>query len=122
MFTIGLPKKTKCPKSKLPSFTPILSHLSVNEALSDQYTRVYVYGTNFLPFGTTYIQFGTYALPVTYYSSFTISFVVPLHLPPNTYPVTAVNIYNGNFSLPVNASYPANTNVSNKLFFVVALI
>lgn len=118
-------QKKNCLKPFLPSFTPILSHLSTQSSLSDEYTLVYVYGSNFLPNGTTYIQFGSYALPVTYYSSFAISFVVPLYLPPNTYFVYAINIYNGNFSLPVNTSYPSNSNISNisnNLTFNIAIL
>ena len=62
----------------LPSFTPILASLSVTTSTSGAYSLVYVNGSNFLPNGTTFIQFGGLGyLPVTYYSSFNLSFVVP---------------------------------------------
>ena len=103
-----------CKRNKgiLPSFTPILSGLSVTTSTSGAYSLVYVYGSNFLPNGTTFVKFGSEYLPVTYYSSFNISFLVPLTAVPGNYNVKVVNLYNGNFSPQVNQSYPGNLNYS----------
>jgi hypothetical protein len=104
----------------LPSFTPVLSGLSVTTSKTNTYSLVYVYGSNFLPNGTTFIQFGTYGyLPVTYYSSFNLSFVVPLNAVAGNYAVKVVNLYNGNFSPPVNQSYPGNLNFSNSINYTI---
>jgi len=104
----------------LPSFTPILASLSVTTSTSGAYSLVYVNGSNFLPNGTTFIQFGGLGyLPVTYYSSFNLSFVVPLNAVAGNYLVKVVNLYNGNFSPPVNQSYPGNLNFSNSITYTI---
>jgi hypothetical protein len=104
----------------LPSFTPILASLSVTTSASGAYSLVYVNGSNFLPNGTTFIQFGGLGyLPVTYYSSFNLSFVVPLNAVAGNYLVKVVNLYNGNFSPPVNQSYPGNLNFSNSITYTI---
>ena len=58
-------------------------------------------------------------ISVTFYSSFNISFVVPLNAPKGIYNVVAVNIYNGNFSSPVGNTYPANLNYSSSIIYEV---
>lgn len=100
-------------KSFLPSFAPVINSLSVTTSAAGEYSLVYISGYNFFPNGVTYINFGSYRnLPITFYGSNNISFVVPLNATAGTYKVVAVNIYNGQFSLPVNYSYPANLNYS----------
>lgn len=101
-----------CRRGFLPSFTPVLSGLSVTTSSSATYSLVYVNGSNFLP-NSTFIKFGNFGyLPITYYSSFNISFVVPLNAVSGNYNVNVVNLYNGNFSPQVNQSYPGNLNYS----------
>ena len=103
-----------------PSFTPILSGLSVNSSAAGSYSFVNIYGANFFPFGTTFIKFGNFGfLPATYYSSFNLSFVVPLNAVPGFYPVYVVNLYNGNFSRAVNQSYPGNLNFSKPILYTI---
>jgi hypothetical protein len=104
-----------------PSFTPIINSLSVTTSNSGDYSLVYIIGLNFLPNGTTYINFGdNYTnIPVTYYSSFNISFIVPQDAPAGLYNVVAVNIYNGNFGPPVKYPYPANLNYSNPTTYIL---
>jgi uncharacterized protein (TIGR03437 family) len=83
---------------------------------------VYIDGSNFFPptNGITYVNFGNYTnLPVIFYSSFNISFVVPLNAGAGNYTVTVVNIYNGNFSLQVNTSYPGIPNYSNSVVYTL---
>ena len=112
---------SNCRKGFLPSFTPVLSGLSVTTSNLGAYSLVYVYGSNFLPNGTTFIQFGTFGyLPATYYSSFDLSFLVPTNAVAGNYNVKVVNLYNGNFSKPVNQSYPGNLNYSdNSITYVI---
>lgn len=104
----------RCRKSKpkYPSFTPILSSLSTTTSPAGRYSLVYISGSNYLPNGTTFVKFGNQYLPVIYYSSFYLSFVVPLNAGIGNYPVQIANIYNGNFSPQVNQSYPGNINLS----------
>lgn len=117
------PQSTKnCRKYKgfYPSFTPVLSGLSVTSSLAGTYSLVYITGANFLPNGTTFVKFGNMGyLPVTYYSSYNLSFVVPLDATAGNYSVQVVNLYNGNFSLRVNQSYPGNLNFSGKITYQV---
>lgn len=105
-----------------PSFNPVINNLSVNSSLAGAYSMVYINGSNFLPpsNGITYVNFGNYtSLPVTFYSSFNISFVVPLNAGAGNYTVTVVNVYNGNFSPQVNTSYPGIPNYSNSLVYTL---
>lgn len=103
-----------------PSFIPVLIHLSVTSSAKGSYSDVYVSGSNFLPNGTTFIKFGNLPyIPVTYYSSFNISFVVPLNANVGNYDVKVVNIYNGNFSPQVNQSYSGNLTYSNAINYTI---
>jgi len=102
-------------KNILPSFTPIITYLSQTTSSFGEYANIYVNGSNFLPNGTTVIKFGNYYLPIIYYSSFNLSFVVPANANIGNYKVSAVNIYNGNFSPPVKYTYPSNINISNSI-------
>jgi hypothetical protein len=108
-------------KEIYPSFTPIINGLSVISSSSGIYSLVFVNGSNFLPNGTTFIQFGNYGyLPVTYYSSFYISFVVPLNAVAGNYNVQVINLYNGNLSPQVNQSYSGNLNYSNSITYTIS--
>jgi len=114
----------RCLKYKgfLPSFTPTINNLSVTTSTAGVYSLVYVNGSNFLPpcNGTTYVNFGAFKqLPITFYSSFNISFLVPLSANTGNYNVTVVNIYNGNFSPPVNQSFPGILNYSNSIAYTI---
>lgn len=107
-------------KGFFPSFKPILSGLSQITSISGAYSLVYINGYNFLPFGTTFIKFGSFGyLPVIYYSSFNLSFVVPLNAIAGNYQVYVVNLYNGNFSPQVNQSYPGNLNFSQPITYTI---
>ena len=113
-------RKCRTYKGTYPSFTPRLESLSVTSSSIGAYSSVYVYGANFLPNGTTFIKFGNYGyLPVTYYSSFNVSFSVPLNATTGNYAVQIVNVYNSNFSPQVNQSYPGNLNFSNSLTYTI---
>ena len=112
----------KCRKYKgfYPSFTPNLFNLSVTTSPFGVYTMVYINGSNFLPNGKTFIKFGNMGyLPVTYYSSFNLSFIVPLNAIPGNYPVSVVNLYNGNFCPQINQSYPGTLNFSQPITYTI---
>ncbi len=101
-------------KTIMPSFTPILHSMSNTQCVQGTYTNVYLNGERFFPNGTTYVLFGTIQLPVLFFNSFCISFVVPLNTSPGIYTVTVVNVYNPNFT---NQSYAGTTTNSNTLLY-----
>jgi hypothetical protein len=117
------PKTTrKCRQYKqfYPSFIPILNNLSIQSSKVGNYAIVYVNGSNYLPNGTTIIKFGNYGvIPITYYSSFNLSFIVPHDASSGTYGVQVVNIYNGDFSPQVNQTMPGNLNYSKSINYTL---
>ena len=105
--------------SLVPSFTPVINNLSVTSSQHGDYSLVYIYGDNFLPNGTTYVNLGNYKkISVIYYSSSTISFVVPANAEPGLYEVIVVNIYNNNLAQQTQF-YNSNLNYSNPEFYTV---
>jgi hypothetical protein len=119
---LPIPSQNNCIKHKpvYPSFTPVMSNISVISSYAGQYSLVYIFGYNFFPNGATYINFGSFKnIPVTYYGSNNISFVVPLNATVGTYNVVVVNIYNGNFSPAVNFTYPGVLNYSNSYSYKI---
>ena len=109
-------------KSFYPSFAPTINSLSVTSSVVGVYSNVIINGSNFLPpcYGTTYVNFGYFKkLPIVFYSTSNISFVVPLNALLGSYNVQVVNIYNSNFSPSVNQSYPGNPNFSNSITYTL---
>jgi hypothetical protein len=109
-------------KSFYPSFAPTINSLSITSSISGKYKNVMINGSNFLPpcYGTTYVNFGIYKnLPITFYTTFNASFIVPLNAIRGSYNVQVVNIYNGNFSPSVNQSYQGNPNFSNSIIYTL---
>ena len=84
-------------KYSYPNTSPIIYSLSITESVLGDYTICYISGENFSKSNTTgnsTVTFGNIEnIPVTFFSSLNISFVVPfLHLTPNTtYSVQVVN-------------------------------
>ena len=115
----------KCRKYKpfLPSFTPTINNISVTSSKYKNYSVVYITGSNFLPpaYGNTYVNFGEAftEIPIIFYSSFYISFVVPLNTAIGEYQIKVVNVYNGNYSPSVNTSYPGIPNYSNSITYTI---
>ena len=107
--------------SSYPSFTPVIGNMTSYTSKSGEYNQVYINGSNFLPYGTTVVNFGTdyKNIPVIYYSSMNISFVVPAYAQPGKYNVNVVNIYNGNFSPAVNITYAGIPNYSNTVEYII---
>ena len=109
-------------KGFYPNFAPTINSLSADTSNEGVYSHVYINGSNFLPpcYGKTYVNFGPYTnLPIIFYSSFNLSFVVPLNAKAGNYNIVVVNIYNSNFSPAVNQSYPGNNNYSNKVVYII---
>ncbi len=88
--------KCKRYKYKFPNFNPQILNLSKNTSASNEYTQVTITGYNF-SFGSTIgrstVNFGSYVnLPVTFYGSTAISFVVPINAVPGNYSIQVVNL------------------------------
>ena len=117
---IIIKKKCKLTKSFLPSFKPEIYSLSVYTSLSGAYSNVFIIGKNFLPNGTTYVNFGNFTnIPVSYFSSFSISFVVPVNAPIGSNNVVVVNNYTSNYSANINNIYNQNLNFSNIIKYIL---
>ena len=117
-------RKSNCRKYKsvYPSFAPTINSLSVTSSAAGAYSNVIINGSNFLPpcYGTTYVNFGSFKkISIIFYSTSTISFVVPLNAGAGSYNIQVVNIYNGNFSPNVNQSYPGIPNLSNSQLYTI---
>ena len=105
-------KNSSCrSKGFYPSYTPAIYYLYPNTSVHGSYSTTYINFTNSI---NSYTR-----LPITFYSSSVISFVVPIDAPAGTYSVVAVNIYNGNFSPQVNNAYPGILNYSNAFNYVL---
>lgn len=105
-----------CSEGYLPSFTPVIYNLSVYKSIQGKHTVVYVSGDNFQSpvTGITYVNFGSYKnLPIVFYSTVYISFVVPIDALADNYSVTVVNVYNGQFSPQITCMNSGVINVSN---------
>lgn len=94
-------KIIKTPKGFLPNINPIIYSLSTYSSKITAYTVVYITGSNFFPFGTTTVTFGPCTnLPITYYSSFNISFVLPItsnfSITPGNYVIQVTSVNNRN--------------------------
>jgi hypothetical protein len=88
-------KMIRCRKYQpgYPSITPVINSLSITSSQQGIYTQVLVSGLNFFPFGKTVLNFGSYKnLPISYLSSFNISFVVPIDAALGNYDVQVANI------------------------------
>ena len=79
-----------------PIFTPVIYGLSTYTSISGNYTQVNVYGNNFTcgsRIGYTVINFGDFInLPINFYGSTNISFIVPTQASPGIYNVQAMNV------------------------------
>jgi len=125
-FALAFLSKRRCRKPTYPSFTSVIYNLSTNTSVTGSYSLIYINGDNFQApcMATTYINFtnasNSYTrLPITFFSSSYISFVVPTGAPAGSYSVVAVNIYNGNFSPQVNNAYPGILDYSNVVNYVL---
>jgi hypothetical protein len=77
-------------KGFLPNITPAIYSLSSTISAPREYALVYINGQNFTPDNLS-VTFGTITdVPIVFYSSFTISFVVPLYVSEGTYGIQVV--------------------------------
>jgi len=91
-------QKTKCQvvKGFLPDITPVIINFSPDTSISNKYTVVYITGENFTR-DTTSVIFGLKkVIDITYYSSFSISFVVPMNYQKGIYNVQVRVVNNKN--------------------------
>ena len=83
-----------------PDFTPVIYSLSTYTTISGKYTQVNISGTNFTSgstIGYTVVNFGNFInLPINFYGSTNISFIVPIQASPGIYKVQVVNISHPN--------------------------
>ena len=119
LYTVA--KNCKLAKGFLPSFTPTIYYLSANTSQADAYSNVTITGNNFLPNGTTYVNFGTdYTnIPISYYGSNNISFLVPNNAISGSYEIIVVNNYTSNFGSHINNFYNSNLNYSNSVTYTL---
>ena len=113
-------KNCKLAKGFLPSFTPEIYSLSVDNSIAGEYSFVTITGNNFLPNGTTYVNFGSYQnISVSYYGSNNIAFVVPPNATAGYYNIVVVNNYTSNFGSRINNFYNTNLNYSNSVSYTL---
>jgi hypothetical protein len=107
---------TKCKKyqKSLPSFTPIVTGFKANNY------SISLTGENFLPNRSTFVNFGSFKnIPITFFSSFNISFIIPLTATSGTYELVVVNIYNRNLYPRVFSSTIPTLNYSLPIIYTV---
>jgi len=123
-----LKSRIKCNQNKgfYPSYKPIIHSLSITTSVHGKYSLVYISGYNFLPpcSGITYVNFtnatSSYTnLPITFFSTSYLSFVVPIDAATGDYSVVVVKVYNGNFSPNVYEPYPGILDYSNALKYTL---
>jgi len=96
-FKIKIPSTVNARKYQYsyPNTTPIIYNLSITQSVLKDYTVCYINGLNFSKENTTgnsTVTFGDIAnIPVIFYSSLNLSFIVPNNLAPGTYEVQVVN-------------------------------
>lgn len=116
--TVYLMKKAKAAAcqalayKRFPDLSPYIYSFSVYSSKPNEYTVVEVKGLNFF-INNTQILFGERILPVSFYGSTALSFVVPSDLPSGMYNVKAVNITN---FYPI---YPVIERGSNVIEFIM---
>jgi len=106
-------QKSKCQvvKGFIPNIKPVIVSFLPDTSLSGNYTVVHVTGENFTR-DTTSVIFGSKKdIDITYYSSSSISFVVPMNYPKDIYDVQ-VRIVN-------NKSIVPNFLYSNTLMYIL---
>jgi len=91
----------------LPNINPVIYSLSSNTSPPGVYTVVYINGINFKPY-TTFVNFGSIQkIPVIYYSSNSVSFVVPSNAFIGVYSVQVIINNSNNFN--INSVLYSNT-------------
>jgi len=105
-------KRISCRKhnSFLPNVNPSIFSLSNNISAPGVYSLIYITGENFIPYNTT-VTFGIIQnIPIVFYSSSYISFVVPTNVTENNYQIQVVVNYYNNQSLTSSLLYSNTLN------------
>jgi hypothetical protein len=113
--SVKIPSQSLCRKYKgfLPNINPIIYFFSNDECLQNSYLVVYVNGENFTPNNLS-VTFGSITgIPIVFYSSFQISFIVPSNLSQGFYSVKVVANNNNN--------YIPGLLYSNSVFFEITI-
>lgn len=108
--------------SSYPNFAPSIYNLNVETSVAGAYTVVHILGDNFFPpaYGNTYVNFGSFTnIPILFYSTFNISFVVPQGAGNNLYNVVVVNVYNNNFGSTINYRASGSNVYSNTVLYSI---
>ena len=108
----------KCRKYKgfLPNITPSILLLSQTSSAQGSYAAVFIQGENFSPYSTT-VAFGPISnIPIVYYSSNTISFVVPMKLLANNYNVQVVTNATNTYNIVLLSSNKLGYTITKPLF------
>jgi hypothetical protein len=121
--------KLPCRNTKgfYPSYVPAIFNLSVSTSIHGKYTLVYITGGNFQPpcSGITYVNFTNASssyknLPIIFFSTTYLSFVIPIDAAIGNYSIVVVNVYNGNFSPNVYNVYPGILDYSNAVNYTLS--
>ena len=92
---MSITKVCRVKKGFLPNITPIISSLSTYTSESGKYKVIYV-ACNKFNFNTTSVTFSNAifksSIPVIYFSTFSISFVVPINAPIGIYNIQVLII------------------------------
>ena len=118
---INTNKNNSCSKyQKKPiNYKPTIIYITPDVVVNNVYTEVYVYGYNFFNADSTYITLNnSISIPVSFYSSRLITFIVPQNLEIITYDLNVVN--NISYS-PINVSSMPQSQlaISNSVNFTV---
>jgi hypothetical protein len=108
-------EQTTCRKYKsfLPNITPAIYSLSSTVSVPREYALVYINGQNFTPNNLS-VTFGTITnIPIVFYSSFSISFLVPLYVSEGTYGVQVVANNNNTLMSGLLYSNTVNYTIQN---------
>jgi len=108
--------------SSYPNFAPSIYNLNVETSVAGAYTVVHILGDNFFPpaYGNTYVNFGSFTnIPIIFYNTFNISFVVPQGAGNNLYNVVVVNVYNNNFGSTINYRASGSNVYSNTVLYSI---
>lgn len=115
----------KCRKFeyKYPNTSPVIYSLTPNESVLEDYTVCYINGLNFSKSNTTgnsTVTFGNIKnIPVTFYSSLNISFVVPNNL---IFGIYNVQVVNNNYPTPLYSNIVEYNCISYPIIYTLSVI
>jgi len=97
----------------LPNLNPTIYSLSQYISAPGLYAVVYIQGNNFSPYNAS-VNFGYIQnIPIVFYNSFTVSFVVPIYVSEGEYQIQVVNVNNSKWNKEAIYSNIVNYNIQN---------